>query len=166
MPLPVAHALVGASVAAAIISPDDPQRLRKIALGGFLAISPDFDFFFVWILGWDREWHRGFMHSILFAIGTGTIAYLAFQLKKKARDAWAYGLAMTSHGILDAIFSVDGGGVELLWPFTDDRYRYGFSRLLESDPSLYNMLTQTVLEGAIFLPIFAVVLWLFRPRRR
>jgi membrane-bound metal-dependent hydrolase YbcI (DUF457 family) len=165
VPLPIAHALVGASVAAVLVSPSDPQRLRKIALGGFLAITPDFDFFFVWVLGLDRGWHRGFMHSIVFALGIGAAAYFAAPFEKRTRDLWAYGLAMTSHGLLDATFSIDGGGVRLFWPFTDGRYRFGFSRLLESTGDWHAMLSQSALEAVIFLPILAVVLWLSGLRR-
>jgi membrane-bound metal-dependent hydrolase YbcI (DUF457 family) len=166
VPLPLAHALVGASIAAAIVSPDDPARMQKIALGGLLAITPDFDFFFVWILGWDREWHRGFTHSILLALATGAAAYFTFRFQRKARDLWTYSLAMMSHGLLDALFSVEAGGVEFLWPFTDSRYRFGLSRLLESDTTSWTqMARQSVLEAVIFLPIFAVALWLSRPRR-
>jgi membrane-bound metal-dependent hydrolase YbcI (DUF457 family) len=153
-------------VAAVVVAPSDPQRLQKIALGGLLAITPDFDFFFVWVLDWGREWHRGFTHSMLLALATSMTTYFALPFRRKTRDLLAYFLAMTSHGLLDAAFSVEAGGVKLLWPFTEQRYRFGFSGLLESDLSWTHMLTQSVLEAVIFLPIFTVVLWLSRPRRQ
>jgi inner membrane protein len=170
VPLPIAHAAVGASVAALIVPRDDPQRLKKIALGALLGIAPDFDFFFVWILDWGRAWHRGFTHSIMAALVSGALTYFVLAslvrgFKKQPRDLWAYCLAMMSHGFLDAIFSVGAGGVEFFWPFSQSRYRFGFSALLESDLTPHSMLTQSVLEAVIFLPIFASVLWLSGPRR-
>jgi inner membrane protein len=167
VPLPIAHAAVGASIAAVVVSRGDPQRLQKIALGALLGIAPDFDFFFVWILHWGREWHRGFAHSILFALASGAITYLGLRFfKRQPRDLLAYCLAMMSHGVLDAIFSVGAGGVELFWPFSQSRYRFGFSRVLESDLTPHSLLTQSVLEAVIFLPMFAAVLWFTRPPRQ
>jgi len=164
MPLPVAHALVGASVAAVVVSPDDPQRWRKVALAGFLAIAPDFDFFFLWVLGWSGSWHRAFTHSIVFGLFSGAVAYVALGrlklLNQQPRDGWAYSLAMISHGVLDATFSVQARGVEFFWPFTQNRYRFGISDLLESGLSFSSMLSQSVLEAVIFLPVFIGVLWL------
>ena len=169
MPLPLAHALVGASVATAILSPQTPHRYWKILLSGLLAVIPDLDFFFVWVLGWDRTWHRGFTHSMVFAVVGGVLARLIVNrrhaLQSQRRDLWAYCLAMMSHGFLDALFSFEGGGVELLWPFTASRYKLGYTALLESTETWRHMLSQSVLEAVIFVPIFAVVLWLRRARR-
>src|SRR5215467_16127560 len=68
MPLPIAHACIGASVATAAarcLSAKNATRLQ--IAGAVLAIVPDFDFFFVWVLGM-AGWHRAFAHSIVFSV--------------------------------------------------------------------------------------------------
>src|SRR4028119_2262359 len=100
MPLPIAHALVGASVVAAVHTRPTPLRHPAALLAGaFLANAPDLDFFLVFTLH-SRTWHRGFTHSLLFACFISLL--LIFCLgRRRARDGAAYGLAFASHCVLD-----------------------------------------------------------------
>src|SRR4030095_13717471 len=50
MPLPVAHALVGATLAVAVLPREMPRHVRTIALAAALAVAPDLDFSAPWLL--------------------------------------------------------------------------------------------------------------------
>lgn len=129
MPLPIAHGLLGASVVVAL----HPQPTRRFCVplfvGAFLANAADFDFLLVFIFN-SKDWHRGFSHSITFAL----VVFLVFVLyfgKTKTREATAYGLAFASHCFLDFITTKTGGGVQLLTPFSSDRFAFGWRGLSE-----------------------------------
>ncbi|MCA1593205.1 MAG: metal-dependent hydrolase [Acidobacteria bacterium] len=131
MPLPIAHGLLGASIVAAV-HPDAPftdgRRFRlPLMVGALLANCPDADFLLVWALH-DRSWHRGFTHSLVFALVV-SLLLLAYLGRSRTRAALAYGLAFTSHGVLDFITTKVGGGVKLLLPFSSQRLS---SQVLES----------------------------------
>ena len=162
MPLPVAHGLVGASVVAlwrpsAHLSDDWP----KLALGAFLAISPDFDFILVW--GWHmRGLHRGPTHSILMAVVV-TLLMLAAMGLSQAKNALAYGSAFLSHTLLDFSATKIGGGVQLFWPFMKDRFKLGLSAFSDF-PHGFNLRTAALaclVELLVFAPVLAAIL-LFR----
>lgn len=67
--------------------------------------------------------HRGFSHSLSFALAVAILGALAAPLLRANR--WrAFGflfLAAASHGVLDA-FTNGGLGVALLWPFSGERW--------------------------------------------
>ncbi|HKC62693.1 MAG TPA: metal-dependent hydrolase, partial [Pyrinomonadaceae bacterium] len=119
MPLPVAHGAVGAGLVALVRARSSVRHDWKMLLiGAALAISPDVDFFFLWVLHL-RGWHRGFTHSITMAV---IVTALLFALlgRSRTRDVIAYGLAFLSHGLLDFATTKNAGGVELLWPFSTE----------------------------------------------
>jgi membrane-bound metal-dependent hydrolase YbcI (DUF457 family) len=158
MPLPVAHGLLGASVIAAA----HPQSTRRyfipLLAGAFLANLADFDFILVFAFH-SKAWHRGFSHSILTGLIVCLILVLAFG-KRHLREAIAYGVAFTSHGILDYLTTREGGGVELLWPFSSERFVLGWVGLSEM-PSKLNELEIIIalgLELIIFAPVLMLVL--------
>lgn len=127
MPLPVAHALLGASIVVAGSQPRiklNGAGLREILLGAILATVPDLDFIATWFLNLDKSWHRGFSHSLLIAIVVGSLA--SFCESKGSRTKWSiiYVSAMASHGLLDFLVSVKGG-VALFWPLTSHRFAAG-----------------------------------------
>jgi hypothetical protein len=79
-------------------------------------------------------------------------------------------LALLSHGLLDFTTTRAGGGVELLWPFTSERFKLGLIGLSEFGlkhqtrlESLMEMLKGCALELLIFGPVFLAIL-LFRHR--
>lgn len=160
MPLPIAHALVGASLVAAIHTrPDSHRYLIALMAGAILANAPDLDFFLVFTLH-SRAWHRGFTHSLIFASFVCLLFVLAAG-KQRLRDALACGLAFASHGILDFLTTKIGGGVELLWPFSAERLGLGWAGLSEIPSRLppLNILKWLVVEFVIFAPMLLGVLF-------
>lgn len=67
--------------------------------------------------------HRGFSHSLLFALALGLAAlFLAPRLRANRPVAFCFVfLATASHGLLDAV-TTGGMGVALLWPLTETRF--------------------------------------------
>jgi inner membrane protein len=161
MPLPIAHALVGASLAAAIHTRPDTLRYRVALISGaILANAPDLDFVLVFTLH-SRAWHRGFTHSLVFAGFVCLLFVLTFGTRR-LRDALAYGLAFASHGLLDFLTTKEGGGVELFWPFSAGRLALGWAGLSEIPSRLppLSVLKWLAVEFAIFAPLLlAVLLW-------
>jgi membrane-bound metal-dependent hydrolase YbcI (DUF457 family) len=159
MPLPIAHGFLGATIVAALY-----PKLKKfysfpIIFGGFLALVPDFDFAFDILFGADK-WHRGFTHSITFAL----IVYLIFALicdKKHIRIVNAFGLAFLSHCILDYLTAKKGGGVELFWLFSSERFKLGWFGLSEMPTRIpaIEIFFMLLLEFIIFALPFMLVFW-------
>jgi hypothetical protein len=137
----------------------------SLLFGAFLAISPDFDFILVWIFHM-RGWHRAFTHSIIFAVAAGCLMLALFGAAR-IREATAYTLALLSHGLLDFATTKAGGGVELLWPFSSERFKLGLIGLSEFGlkpqtrlESLIEILKGCAFELLIFAPLFLAVLLL------
>lgn len=160
MPLPIAHALAGASLAAAIHTRPDSLRYRvALVSGALLANAPDLDFLLVFTLN-SKAWHRGFTHSLVFAACVCLFFVLTLGTRR-LRDALAYGLAYASHAILDFLTTKAGGGVELFWPFSADRLGLrwlGLSELPSRLPPL-DILKGLTVELAIFAPVLLAVLY-------
>lgn len=168
MPLPFAHALVGASLAAAIHTRPDTLRYRvALVSGAILANAPDLDFLLVFTLH-SKAWHRGFTHSLVFAGFVCLLFVLTFGTRR-LRDALAYGVAFASHGLLDFLTTKIGGGVELFWPFSAERLLLGWAGLSEMPSRLppLTILKWLAVELAIFAPLLlAVLLWRRAFKRR
>jgi membrane-bound metal-dependent hydrolase YbcI (DUF457 family) len=168
---PVAHGLLGASVVAALSSNLSVKRDWKLLmLGASAAILPDFDYFLlVRAFGMNPHLHRGFSHSLTFALLTGVVISLLFAgaSLKQALIFWA---ATASHGILD-LFS-KGDPVEILWPFSRSRYDLGVApyyhmSAIRQGPlaeALLYMAKVCVLEFAIFAPLLILILFVKRPK--
>jgi membrane-bound metal-dependent hydrolase YbcI (DUF457 family) len=161
MPLPAAHGLLGV-LAVMIIRPriSFRQDWRFLLLAAFLAITPDFDFFFVWILNWGEDWHRGFTHSVFMAAITTVIIYSVNKFSD-LRSAVAIGVGVLSHPILDYLTTKLDIGVELLFPFSDKRFRLGligYFEFTQKEYSAMDLITIGLLELIVLLPIFLVVL--------
>ncbi len=161
MPLPVAHGLLGASIVAAL-HPQPTQRFSSVPLfiGALLANAADVDFLLVFVAH-SKSWHRGPTHSIVFALLACLFVALLFG-KRRLREALAYGLAFASHGILDYVTSKEGGGVELLWPFSAKRMALGWWGLSEVPSRLppSGIIKALALEFGLFTPLFLAVLLL------
>jgi inner membrane protein len=166
MPLPVAHGLLGASLVAAVLPRRRPRRYAlALAAGALLANAADLDFVLVFALH-SRGWHRGFTHSLAFALAVGLAFLVAFGRAGAAKAA-AYGLAYASHAVLDFATTKLGGGVELLWPFTAGRFalgRLGLSEVPSRVPPA-GIVRYLVVELVIFAPpLLALLLWRRRSR--
>jgi membrane-bound metal-dependent hydrolase YbcI (DUF457 family) len=163
MPLPIAHGLVGASVVA-LWHPQNSVKddWQMLALGAALAISPDFDFFLTWGLHLGRGWHRGFTHSIVAALIVTGFSVAAFGTSR-IRIALACGAAFLSHSLLDFLTTKQGGGVELLWPFSTERMKLGLIGISDFANGFHvvEMMKAGLIELALFAPMFLMIL-LFR----
>jgi membrane-bound metal-dependent hydrolase YbcI (DUF457 family) len=152
MPMPVAHGLLGGSIVTVV----HPQPWRyygaPILAGLVLANLPDLDLITVLFIH-NRSWHRTVTHSLLMAVVVLLIFAFAFG-REHLREAFAYGLAFASHGILDFSTTVVGGGVALLWPFSSYRFRLGWFGLSENPVRF---------APAVIVKMLAVEFLLFAP---
>jgi membrane-bound metal-dependent hydrolase YbcI (DUF457 family) len=167
MPLPVGHFLMGASVAEALLPSQARHRHRMAAAMACLAIVPDFDFLAVWWLD-DRGIHRGLSHSLAFSLLVGLAIY-AIAGQRRLRESAVCTLVIASHGLLDALTSFRSRGVELLWPFTTARYKFPITAFWEpaavadgASTAIMGMLRTSLLELALFLPLYLAVVGLRR----
>ena len=159
MPLPVAHALLGASFVAAVrAGPASARAWLPLAAGALLALAADFDFLLVFLFK-DPQWHRGFSHSIAGAV-VFTAATLFIFGRRRWRDGLAYGLAYASHFALDYLTTLIGDGVELFYPFSRERYGARVWSLSEMPSQMTaGQIAQTLLvELLLFAGIFLFVL--------
>ncbi len=114
------HAIVGYTISKVI----DSKNLKWLMLAAiFSTILPDFD-----VIGYrigipyeSPLGHRGFSHSIVFAVLWSFI--LMFTIGRKHKLIWflVIFLSVVSHGLLDAI-TTGGEGVGFFIPFENSRY--------------------------------------------
>jgi inner membrane protein len=115
------HAFAGVGLAS-LLTPR-PQRLAYWLLAGFLPVLPDFDSFSYAAYG-SLSGHRGFTHSLAFALAVGLLTAGVTFRYLHVRFWPLFGLfflVTASHGVLDA-FTNGGFGIPFLWPFTDHRW--------------------------------------------
>lgn len=128
------HMAVPIALASAVGRPKISWKL--LVLGLFLSVLPDFDSLaFRFDVPYESQWgHRGFTHSILFAV---FIALLCLLLSKffsaKAKTVFLFSfVSIMSHAILDA-FTNGGLGVAFFWPITSARYFFPW-QVIEVSP--------------------------------
>ena len=166
MPLPISHGFVGAAIVAAVHPKIKGVFTVPLFVGGFLANAADLDFalYLPGDLGFELvpgyDWHRGFSHSILFSF----LLFLAIALwsgRDRLRASAAYGLAYFSHVVLDYAATVKGGGLELFWFASSNRYRLGLVSLSEQPGhmSFLEILLALSLEGVLFGSLFLAVFY-------
>lgn len=162
MPTIFSHAFVAAAVGRAAF--DKTVARAILVLTGGCAMMPDADVIFAALIGAPRGSmfaHRGFTHSVCFAVLFGAI--VAFAASKFVKPKVAYlrlfalfAFATFSHPLLDML--TDGGsGVALLAPFSSERFFFPF-RPVEVSPIGLGFFTArgwTVIESE--------VLWLWLP---
>jgi membrane-bound metal-dependent hydrolase YbcI (DUF457 family) len=173
MPFPVAHGLLGASVAVASGRDFSNCNDRKVILAAaIVAIVPDSDFVLSWGLHLGPGWHRGFSHSIAFAAGIALVACLV-TYRRNLKVFALYWLAAATHGLLDSLTSKWAPGAELLWPVVRHRFAAGFFDYLDFDLKrspltrfALGTLKITIIEFAIFGPIFLMVCFAVRLLKR
>ncbi|MBA4389118.1 MAG: metal-dependent hydrolase [Verrucomicrobia bacterium] len=168
IPTFITHAIVGAA-AVKTLYPADRSRLL-IAAAMITAMLPDAD-----VLGFplgveygDFFGHRGFFHSIFFAL---VVAVLCVQVvfrgpgrfSREWRNCALFFFAVgATHGLLDAL--TDGGlGIALLSPFDRTRYFFPWTPIPVSPIGLADFLSAWGLHvlaweaALVWLPAFAVV---------
>lgn len=97
---------------------------RALVLAGFCAFAPDLDVLaFRFGIPYASIWgHRGWTHSLTFAMLLGFTVAAIFYRKEKGfwkMAAW-FILATASHPLLDML-TTGGLGCALWWPFSDER---------------------------------------------
>ena len=122
MPTIISHAAVPLAGRVGLGTKRIPRAL--LITGIAASMLPDADvIFFHFGASYDSSWsHRGFTHSIAFALLVGTVA--AFLLRRLAPPLTAFAFVFVttaSHGLLDMLTN-GGHGVALFWPITDHRY--------------------------------------------
>ena len=139
MPSVFAHVAAGAALGSAF-APTSKRRLWVAA--AVCAAVPDVDALGrpFGNLSYEAAFggHRGFTHSILFAIVVG--GWAAWMLSRDIISQrahlrlWlAFALAIASHGILDALSTI-GNGVAFWAPFSWTHYEFGWQPLGEIGP--------------------------------
>ncbi len=128
------HPVVPLAIGLGLGSGNVPPRL--LVAGVIASIIPDLD---VVSFRFDVDYgspfgHRGFTHSLTFALAIACLGALAHRVLKAH---WAVVLAflfvaMASHGVLDS-FTNGGSGIAFLWPWSDERYFAPF-QVIEVSP--------------------------------
>jgi inner membrane protein len=98
---------------------------RLLAAGIAASVLPDLDViaFRLGVPYASEFGHRGFTHSLLFALFVAVLCGgMCRHLQTSFLRALLFGFAAcASHGVLDA-FTTGGLGVEFFWPWSSDRY--------------------------------------------
>jgi inner membrane protein len=115
------HALVGVGLATVVTARRMPLLFWAVVV--LLPVLPDLDALFLSDSGPPWE-HRGFTHSLSFALAMGLVAAASTYRYFQANFWGMWGLFFTiaaSHSVLDAL-TRGAGGIPFLWPFIPHRY--------------------------------------------
>lgn len=155
------HALVGYTLSQ--IAPV-PKTRGFVFWMTFLPIVPDFDYAgWVMRVPYDSFWgHRGFTHSILFALILATFAVLTLRQIQKWKVILFLFLATISHAVLDA-FTNGGLGVAFFSPYNLARYFFPWQPIEVSPigPRFFSEQGLVVLISELWwigLPCFVILL--------
>jgi inner membrane protein len=109
---------------------------RLLIAGVIASVLPDAD-----VLGFrlgvpygSEFGHRGFSHSLFFAVLLAIAVVVAARFFRASRGtaAWFIGLSCASHGLLDMLTN-GGKGVALFWPLSAERFFFP-ARVIEVSP--------------------------------
>ncbi|MFZ6744354.1 metal-dependent hydrolase [Undibacterium sp. JH2W] len=116
-----------------------------VVTGMLAAILPDLDViaFKLGIAYESAFGHRGFSHSIVFAILVASLASIFHaRLRSSILVCWLFiAFAIISHGLLDAL-TTGGQGVEFFWPLTEERYFFPWQFIQVSPIGVNRFLTE------------------------
>lgn len=115
------HAIVPLSIGLGLGRNTIPYRL--LLLGCIFSILPDIDVIgFEFGVSYRSPWgHRGFTHSIVFAVVCALLASYSLRFRQTKTKVFLFlALAMISHAVLDAL-TYGGLGVSAAWPFSEAR---------------------------------------------
>jgi inner membrane protein len=170
-----AHAFTGAMVGKFASGRERPWRLWSCL--ALLPVVPDLDFI-AYRLGvpYDSPWsHRGFTHSLVFALVLALLTHLICfgrtDWRTLAKGVGLLFVAVASHGILDALTN-GGRGVAFLWPFTDQRFFFSCRPIVVAPLTLHGPTLRSmvrVLESelrVVAIPLLLAYLPVALVRRR
>lgn len=123
---PVTHGLIGASAAQSFA---DKQKIRTLSLVGFVsAILPDLDVLITNASDplLNLEYHRQFSHAFVFIPAGALIAagLTWWFVRKRLSFKQTYLFSLLGYGTAGLADTFTSYGVQLLWPFTDERYSW------------------------------------------
>jgi inner membrane protein len=122
----IGHVAVGLLVGRACEARTTKERVITMGLFGGLGLLPDADAALVAAgFEYESQWgHRGFSHSLLFAVTAGAVAYFLARRwgTKPLFTAFLAFLAVASHGLMDSM-TYRTRGIPFLWPFTEHRFQ-------------------------------------------
>lgn len=159
MPTVLTHPAVPLAMGLALGRKSVPPAL--LIAGVAVSILPDLDIL-TWHLGipLSHEYgHRGFSHSILFAI---LVAMIGARLLKSYKIPWSVTvgflfIATMSHGVLDACTN-GGHGIAFYWPWSKTRYFAPF-RFIQISP----IHLERILSSRIPVVLISELLWVWLP---
>ena len=163
MPSAITHALVGLSSGLAVSQGSAPKRFWVLSM--ICAMLPDLDVLtFKFGIAYASFWgHRGFFHSIFFAVLLGgIIATLFFRKEGVLSKSWLFyflyfSVVASTHGILDAL--TNGGlGIALLSPFDTERYFFPATPIYVSPLSV-----KAFISGRGLAVLKNEILWVWCP---
>ena len=168
----ITHPAVPLAIAFALGTKTISPRLLGVGIAA--SVLPDLDVlaFRIGIPYVSAFGHRGFSHSVLFAliiaaVGAGFARHMSSTCK---RAFWFLLAAVTSHGILDAL--TNGGlGIAFLWPVSSERFFAPVQPIEVAPLSLARFFSprgKAVLRSEVlwvWFPLLVVALGAFSTRR-
>ncbi|MEM9907110.1 MAG: metal-dependent hydrolase [Cyanobacteria bacterium P01_D01_bin.44] len=131
MPSPVAHAVSGYALTrfTGLKSSNLGHKITPafVFYAVFVAIAADFDFIPQLMTG--ANFHRGFTHSLMFAVIFSCVLSGIVTHWRKLPYKWVLAVTLMlylSHLVLD-FFTQGGSGIPLLWPFVDQPFKSSIS---------------------------------------
>ena len=152
-----------------------PKQVRPatLLLAGFCSFAPDLDVLsFRFGIPYASQWgHRGWTHSLVFALALGSLMGWLLHVLSKKSDASTSFKAMTgwlifstaSHPLLDMMTN-GGRGVALWWPFSTARIFFPFHPIQVSPLSVGDFFSHwgwVVLTSEVIwvgIPCFVLIL--------
>lgn len=144
MPSIFGHGVVGYTLVKVI----DNKNTKWLLLAAiFSAIIPDFDVIaFKFGIPYAHPMgHRGFSHSILFALLWAVIVMFTFGKSNRTIWFWVIFLTTLSHGLLDAMTS-GGMGVGFFVPFNNERFFFPYRNIKVSPLGINNFISKWGLQ--------------------
>ncbi len=136
------HAIASIAIGNGFVKTKETLKFWFLAV--FCAVIPDADVIgFKFGVPYASFWgHRGFSHSLVFAILLGFVVTLFFYKKKSfGRYFLFFTLATASHALLDAL-TTGGLGVAFFSPFENSRYFFPWRPIQVSPIGIANFFTE------------------------
>lgn len=179
MATPIAHTMAGIMVFYCFTIRAGRNALLFFMLL-FVAVLPDIDFLFGFLVGNPNKYHHYFTHSILFVVAMGIL--FAILMSGRSLIKWRYlsclfaGSGLT-HLLLDFITKDQRApfGIPLLWPFSEryfispvqilsDVYRSSESAIFFQSMLNWHNFYTVILEIALLLPLIVLIYYFDRKK--
>jgi inner membrane protein len=163
LPTIITHSVVG--IFSASLFQTKANKVKFWIFSILCTIVPDFDVvaFKLGIAYGDFFGHRGFFHSLVFALISGMLVVFLFFREIRMTSSLKYGLVLyfalltASHGILDTLTS-GGLGIALFAPFDNTRYFYSYTPIKVSPIGIKAFLSE---RGLAVLK--SEIIWVWMP---